>query len=100
MPRTLNPLLIVLGKLDPSRKIRIYKAVLRLIVTYASAVWATAATTHMNKLQVFQNQILRMALNVPWFARNTTLHEDTEVEPLIDFIRRIATRFCDRAVNH
>ncbi|GJQ70864.1 hypothetical protein Trydic_g784 [Trypoxylus dichotomus] len=54
MSGTLHPLLIGRGKLDPSHKIRIYKTVLRPIVTYASAVWATVATTYMNKLQAFQ----------------------------------------------
>ncbi|GJQ69715.1 hypothetical protein Trydic_g22286 [Trypoxylus dichotomus] len=93
MSGTLYPLLLGRGKLDPSRKIRIYKTVLRPIVTYASAVWATAATTHMNKLQTFQNRILRMALNAPYFVRNTALYEGAGVEPLIDFIRIIATRF-------
>ncbi|GJQ75256.1 hypothetical protein Trydic_g9854 [Trypoxylus dichotomus] len=52
------------------------------------------------QLQAFQNRILRMTLNALLFARNTTLHEDAGVEPLIDFIRRIATRFFDRAADH
>ncbi|GJQ72917.1 hypothetical protein Trydic_g1560 [Trypoxylus dichotomus] len=50
-----------------------YKTVLRPIVTYASAVWATTATTHMHKLRTFQNRILQMAL------RNTAIHEDDGV---------------------
>ncbi|GJQ81392.1 hypothetical protein Trydic_g18257 [Trypoxylus dichotomus] len=37
-----------------------------------------------------------MALNASWFVRNTMLHEDAGVEPLIDFIRRIVTRSCPR----
>ncbi|GJQ86488.1 hypothetical protein Trydic_g10390 [Trypoxylus dichotomus] len=93
---TLHPLLIGRGKLDPSRKIRIYKTVLRLIVKYALAAWAAAATTHINKFQTFQNRILRVVLNAPWFVRNITLHEDAGV----DFIRRTATRFFDRVVDH
>ncbi|GJQ83045.1 hypothetical protein Trydic_g20060 [Trypoxylus dichotomus] len=83
--RTLYPLLIGRGKLHLSSKIRIYR---------------TAATTHMNKLQAFPSRILRMALNAPWFVRNTTLLEDAGVESLIDFCRRIPIRFFDRAVDH
>ncbi|GJQ73179.1 hypothetical protein Trydic_g13449 [Trypoxylus dichotomus] len=64
------------SKLDPARKIQLYKAVLRPTVTYASAVWATAAKTHRIKIQTFQNRMLRWALDAPWFVRNTTLHED------------------------
>ncbi|GJQ79385.1 hypothetical protein Trydic_g16244 [Trypoxylus dichotomus] len=43
MPGTLYPLMVGRGKLDPSLKIRIYKA----------AVWATAAPTHIKKLETF-----------------------------------------------
>ncbi|GJQ72551.1 hypothetical protein Trydic_g1222 [Trypoxylus dichotomus] len=92
MSRTLYPLMEGRGKLDPSLKIRIYKAVLRPIITYASAVWATAAPTHIKKLETFQNRTLRMALNAPWFVRNITIQRDAGVEPLMDFIRRIATK--------
>ncbi|GJQ73851.1 hypothetical protein Trydic_g18788 [Trypoxylus dichotomus] len=60
----------------------------------------TAAITHMSKLQALQNRMLRMVLNAPWFVKNTTLHEDAAVEPRIDSIRRIATRFFDKAVDH
>ncbi|GJQ80730.1 hypothetical protein Trydic_g9325 [Trypoxylus dichotomus] len=84
MSETLYPLLIGRGKLDLSHKIRIYKTVLRSIATYASA---------------YQNRILRMSLNASWRVRNITLHEDAGVELFIDFIRRIATRFFDRAIT-
>ncbi|GJQ88730.1 hypothetical protein Trydic_g13385, partial [Trypoxylus dichotomus] len=102
MSGTLYPLLLRRYKLDPTRKTWTYNTVLSPIVTYASAISETAATTHMNKLQTFQKRILRMALNAPWFVRNTILHEDAGEEPLIDFIRRIATlfSFIDRPVDH
>ncbi|GJQ69090.1 hypothetical protein Trydic_g6254 [Trypoxylus dichotomus] len=82
------------------RKIWIYRTVYRPIITYVSAVWSTAATTDMRKLQTLQNRMLQMALNALWFVRNTTLHEDARVESLIDFIRKIAAQFFDRAINH
>ncbi|GJQ75250.1 hypothetical protein Trydic_g9849 [Trypoxylus dichotomus] len=48
---------------------------------------------------MFQNWILRMALNASWLIRNTTLHEDVGVEQLMGFMRRIATQFFDRALE-
>ncbi|GJQ69633.1 hypothetical protein Trydic_g6721 [Trypoxylus dichotomus] len=78
---TLYPLLIERYKLDRTRKIRVYKTVHRSIVTCASAVWATAPTTHMNKLQTLQNRILQMDLNAPWFVRNTILKNTTMKTP-------------------
>ncbi|GJQ73393.1 hypothetical protein Trydic_g13758 [Trypoxylus dichotomus] len=63
MSGTLHPLLIGRGKLNTSRKIRIYKTVLRPIATYASAVWVTAATTHMNKLQGIATRFFERAVD-------------------------------------
>ncbi|GJQ78863.1 hypothetical protein Trydic_g34 [Trypoxylus dichotomus] len=60
-------------------------------MTYASVLWATAATTRMRELQTFQNRILRTVLSAPWFVKNATLHEDAGMESLMDFIRRIGT---------
>ncbi|GJQ76587.1 hypothetical protein Trydic_g15451 [Trypoxylus dichotomus] len=97
---TLYPMMVGRGRLDPSLKVRIYKTVLTPAITYAFTVWATASPTHIKKLEAFQSRALRSALNAPLFVRNTTTHEDTGVEPLMDFIRRIAARFFERAVDH
>ncbi|GJQ76647.1 hypothetical protein Trydic_g15507 [Trypoxylus dichotomus] len=94
---TLYPMMDGGGRLDPSLKVRIY---LRPAITYASAVWATASPTHIRKLQAFQSRALRSALNAPWFVRNATIREDIAVDPLMDFIRRVAARFFERTVNH
>ncbi|GJQ76689.1 hypothetical protein Trydic_g15542 [Trypoxylus dichotomus] len=100
MAGTLAPLLNGRSKLDLARKIQLYKTVLRPTVTYASAVWATAAQCHRIKLQNFQNRMLRWALDAPWFVRNTTIHEDAGVEPLLDYIRKTATKTFDTAREH
>ncbi|GJQ65054.1 hypothetical protein Trydic_g7207 [Trypoxylus dichotomus] len=63
---TLYPLLMGRGKPDISLKIRIYKTVLRPIITYASAVLAIAAPR---------------AFNASWFVTNTTIQEDAGVDP-------------------
>ncbi|GJQ80516.1 hypothetical protein Trydic_g12407 [Trypoxylus dichotomus] len=100
MAGTLAPLMNGRSKLDPARKIQLYKAVLRPTVTYASSVWATAAKTHRIKIQTFQNRMLRWALDAPWFVRSDTLHEDAGIDPIMDFIRNTATRFFDKARDH
>ncbi|GJQ79382.1 hypothetical protein Trydic_g16241 [Trypoxylus dichotomus] len=56
MSGTLYPLLMGRGKLDPSLRIRIYKTVLRPIITYTSTAWVTTVTTHINKIQTFQSR--------------------------------------------
>ncbi|GJQ79545.1 hypothetical protein Trydic_g16392 [Trypoxylus dichotomus] len=60
---TLYPMIVGRGRLDASLKVRIYKTVLRPAITFASAVWASASPTHIRKLEAFQSQALRSALN-------------------------------------
>ncbi|GFX67210.1 hypothetical protein TNCV_2185571 [Trichonephila clavipes] len=43
----------------------LYKQILRPVITYGSPVWGAAAATHMNKIQVIQNKILRVMTNAP-----------------------------------
>lgn len=88
------------SKLDPLRKIRLYKAVIRPTMTYASSVWGYAAHSHVNKLQVIQNKVLRMAFDAPWFVRNDTLHNDSGMATIEEFIRSKASTEFARLENH
>ncbi|KAK9869117.1 hypothetical protein WA026_002875 [Henosepilachna vigintioctopunctata] len=49
------PLINRRSKLSAATKIRLYKTIIRLTMTYASTVWGYAAKSHINKLQVVQN---------------------------------------------
>lgn len=88
------------SKLDPACKIKLYTSVIRPSMLYASVAWATTADCHMRKLQVVQNRVLRMALDAPWYVRNNTLHRDTGMETVMDFIRRTAMKIFERAEDH
>jgi hypothetical protein len=46
-------------------------------LTYASPVWGYAANTHINKLQTFQNKVLRITKKLPRVTPLVTLHEQT-----------------------
>ncbi|GJQ77596.1 hypothetical protein Trydic_g20979 [Trypoxylus dichotomus] len=100
MSRSLAPPMNGRSKLDPYRMILLYKAVVRPMLTYAAAVWATVAKSHRHKLQTFRNRTLRWALTALRYVRNTTIHQDAGIEPLMDFIRTIATQVFDRATDH
>lgn len=100
MMAALSPMINRRSKLNPACKIKLYRTIVRPTMTYASAAWATTAKCHMNKLQVIQNRVLRMALDAPWFVRNTTIHDDTNMETIEAFIRRTATKILARAEEH
>ncbi|GJQ76807.1 hypothetical protein Trydic_g15015 [Trypoxylus dichotomus] len=76
MSGTLYPIVIGRGKLDPSRN--------RCDHSYEQ-------TPGVPEPDIADGSLVR---------KEHTLHEDAGVEPLIDFIRKMATRFFDRAVDH
>ncbi|PSN39612.1 RNA-directed DNA polymerase from mobile element jockey [Blattella germanica] len=71
----------------------IYRLCIRPILTYASPVWNNASNTSIKKLQTFQNKILRIAVNAPWYIRNSTLHNDLGVSTIQDYITKLSHNF-------
>lgn len=96
----LYPLLNRRSKLSAKTKLRLYKVIIRPIMTYASAVWGYAAKSHIHKLQVVQNRIIRMAFDAPWFMRNDQLHREAGLVTIEVFIKEAAAKFFTNATTH
>ncbi|GFV75889.1 probable RNA-directed DNA polymerase from transposon X-element [Trichonephila clavipes] len=86
--------------LSLENKVILYKQVLRPIITYASPVWGAAAATHMKKIQVIQNKILRLITNAPWYVRNDVIHFDLHMEPISSYITKLARNVFRTIENH
>ncbi|GFT45295.1 RNA-directed DNA polymerase from mobile element jockey [Trichonephila clavipes] len=86
--------------LSLENKVVLYKQVLRPIITYASPVWGAAAATHMKKIQVIQNKILRLITNAPWYVRNDVIHYDLHMEPISSYITKLARNVFRSIENH
>lgn len=67
----------------------LYTSILRPIFIYGSPVWSNACHTQINKLQTFQNKVLRIVLNAPWFIRNSLIQRELDILPIKEFIRKI-----------
>ena len=52
----------------------------------------SASNTHIHKIQVLQNNILRMAIDAPWFVKNTTIHQDIKLPIVKDTLRQTYSR--------
>ncbi|GFV65384.1 RNA-directed DNA polymerase from mobile element jockey [Trichonephila clavipes] len=53
----------LIGRRSPlslENKVILYKQILRPVITHGPPVWGAAAVTHMKKIQVMQNKILRV----------------------------------------
>jgi hypothetical protein len=95
--KVLFPLLKKNSCLPLKPKLTLYRSYIRPILTYACPVFANAAKTHLNKLQVLQNKNLRMVLNAPFRTRIKTLHKKANMPTISEFITKLTEKFYVRA---
>ena len=78
--------------LSLENKILLYKSILKPIWTYGIQIWGTAAKSHTDIIQRFQNKVLRMIVDAPWYVTNETIQNDLNVPTIKDEI----TRYCQK----
>jgi len=79
--------------------ILIYKQLLLPLITYAYPVWGNCSATHLKKIQIFQNKVLRIITNAPWFIRNENIHKDLQIVKIEDLIRTLSKKFHTSLLN-
>lgn len=84
------------SRLNINNKILLYKAALRPIFTYALPAIPTIASSHIKKLQICQNKLIKTAMNVPWFTRTATIHQDNKIEMINEFQDKLIMNFNNR----
>ena len=79
-------------KINPNVMAKLYAATIRSIFEYCSVCIINAAETHMQKLQLIQNQALRIVLRTPAYVSINDLHDSSGLlkikEHLIQFAQR------------
>ncbi|KAG5685089.1 hypothetical protein PVAND_014290 [Polypedilum vanderplanki] len=90
------------NSLDSAEKVFLYKVYVRPILTYACQIFNNCAKTHLKKIQVFQNKILRLCYNTNWddFISNETLHSRAELPLIRDFVDKLVNRFYNICQTH
>lgn len=97
----LYPMLNRSSKLSLRNKTTIYKACVRPVFTYASVVFAHAASrVALRSLQVLQNRFLRNALGAQWYERNVDLHWYADLPSVAQFMKSASRRYFDSAPHH
>ncbi|CRL01448.1 CLUMA_CG014497, isoform A [Clunio marinus] len=82
-------------------KLTAYKTLIKPIMTYACPIFSNCPVIHFKKLQIQQNQMLRMVLNAPFFTRTTDLHEQANDIPTVrQFVDKLTRQFYSRASSH
>ena len=81
------------SRLSTYNKLHLAKVAIRPIITYAAPLVNEAAKTHIKKLQIAQNKLLRMILDASRYTRITDLHEEAQMETIPEFISRLTDKF-------
>jgi len=74
-----------------TNKLLLYKAILKSIWAYSIQLWSTASNSnkkYIEILQRFQNKVLRIAVDAPWYVTNDIFHYDLNVPYVRDEIRK------------
>jgi hypothetical protein len=91
--KMLYPLLNKKSQFNTCNKLMLYKQIIRPAFCYGSPILVNAAKTHVQKLQVIQNKIIKMALNVPWYTRTEEIHSITDIKTINTYLHESSTKF-------
>lgn len=94
--KMLYPLVCRNSPLSLENKLLLFKSVFRPAICYASPVWSHCAVTHLRRLQIFQNKLLKMMMNLHWRTATEDVHLDSGIEMLIPYLERISSQFFDK----
>ncbi|GBP01301.1 Probable RNA-directed DNA polymerase from transposon X-element [Eumeta japonica] len=88
------------SKMSLLNKRTLYMMCIRPVMTYACPVFAHAAPTALQDLQVIQNKFCRRATGAQWYVKNSVLHRDLELPTLSKYMKDASERFFSIAINH
>lgn len=101
--KLLYPLINRKSELNIENKITILKSIFQPIALYACPVWGICAKSHIKKIQVCQNKLLKLMLNLPWHFSTRSLHDLSHVDFINNRITHISGRFkiiCSASENN
>lgn len=93
LTRTLYPFINRNSNLSLHNKLLIIKSIFFAIIYYGCPVWGHCARSHINKLQVVQNKLLKLVYNLPRDFSTRRLHSLADIELVPDKIQRLTNNF-------
>jgi hypothetical protein len=88
------------SELALANKLLLYTTILKPIWTYGITLWGTACHSNIEILQRFQNRVLRMSVNAPWYIPHSLLHTDLQMSTVRDEIMKFSTNYRAKLVTH
>jgi hypothetical protein len=70
----------------------VHNQVIKPVWTYGIQLWGCASKSNIQRIERFQNKVLRGIVNVPWYARNSDIHRDFGIVTVTAEIKRQAKK--------
>lgn len=86
--------------LSLENKLLVYKAILKPIWTYGIQLWGTASSSNIEIMQRFQNKVLRLLVDAPWYVPNSIIARDLKIPTIREEIKRFAVKYHARLRTH
>lgn len=83
------------SSLSEKNKIILFKVIFQAIILYGCPVWINCAHTHIKKLQISQNKVLKMILNKPFYFSTERLHSLAMTLPVRTIANERKVKFFD-----
>lgn len=93
---TLYPLIGRKASLNRKNKLLLYKLAVRPILSYGCPALTGIAKTNTRKMQRLQNKFIKIILNKPWFENTDSIHQDTNIQFLEHYFRKLCDSFESR----
>jgi hypothetical protein len=77
------------SQLQVQNKILVYNQVIKPVWTYGIELWGCAGNGNIQRIQRYQNKVLRGIVNAPWYARNSDVHRELDIRMVIAEIKRL-----------
>lgn len=86
--------------LSIDNKLMIYNQILKPVWLYGIQLWGCAKNNTIDKIQVFQNKVIRCIVKAPWYIRNDDLHRDLKTKTVKQEIVNNAQKHKSRLQQH
>ena len=84
---------------SPECLIKLYKAYIRPVLEYGAIILAAANKTRLAELERTQNSTLTTCLRLPYYTPIHVLHEQAQIEPLVQRLQTLGQNTIRRIEN-
>jgi hypothetical protein len=85
------------SKLSIENKLLLYKCIIKPIWTYGIQLWGN---NKIKIIQRLQSKFLRSVTKAPWYVSNFTIHNDLQIQFVIEEIHRLSTSYHQSILGH